>query len=144
MIDAIDGRILEALAGDARMSLKELAHRVGLSSPSVSERLRRLEEQGVIRGYTVDVDPQALGYLMEVLVRIRPLPGQLHFVRDLIRKLPAVTECDQVTGEDCFVVRLHVRSVSELDGLLEEIVERATTNTAIVKAQPVRRRNVPV
>lgn len=143
MLDATDEAIVQALAADARMSLKELAHRVGLSSPSVSERLRRLEERDVIRGYTLDVNPKALGYQFEAIVRIRPLPGQLQAVQKLIEDTPEFCECDKVTGEDCFVARLFLQSLDQLDGILDHIANKAETNTSIVKAQTIRRRLPP-
>ncbi len=74
-IDDLDRRILALLQRDARMPVKALAEQVGLSSPAASERLRRLEERGVIRAFTVDAEPRALGYPMQAIVRIRPLPG---------------------------------------------------------------------
>ncbi|MBU6491809.1 MAG: Lrp/AsnC family transcriptional regulator [Burkholderiales bacterium] len=144
MLNNLDRRILEALLGDGRMSLKELAEQVGLSSPSVSERLRRLEERGVIRRYTVEVDPRALGYSLQAVVRIRPLPGQLPSVQKLIEAIPECAECDKVTGEDCFVARLFVRSIEQLDAILDRIADKAETNTAIVKAQPIARRPPPL
>lgn len=144
MLNNQDRRILEALLGDGRMSLKELAEQVGLSSPSVSERLRRLEERGVIRRYTVEVDPRALGYPLQAVVRIRPLPGQLPTVQKLIEEIPECAECDKVTGEDCFVARLFVRSIEQLDAILDRIADKAETNTAIVKAQPITRRPPPL
>lgn len=144
MIDDLDRRIVEILVDDARISLKDLAARVQLSAPSVSDRLRRLEDRGVIRAFTVDIDPRALGYTLQAIVRIRPLPGQLHLVERLIQELPAFTECDKVTGDDCFIARLHLRSIDELDPILERIIEKAETNTSIVKAQPVRRRLPPL
>lgn len=143
MIDDIDQCILQILAADSRASLKELGQQAGLSSPAVSERLRRLEERGVIRGFTVEVDPSALGYTLQALVRIRPLPGKLHIVQKLIEETPEFTECDKVTGEDCFVVRLFVRSIDQLDGIIDRIADKAETNTAIVKSQPIRRRPPP-
>ncbi|MCV3241158.1 Lrp/AsnC family transcriptional regulator [Mesorhizobium sp. ZC-5] len=143
MIDDIDQCILQILAVDSRASLKELGQQAGLSSPAVSERLRRLEERGVIRGFTVEIDPSALGYTLQALVRIRPLPGKLHIVQKLIEETPEFTECDKVTGEDCFVVRLFVRSIDQLDGIIDRIADKAETNTAIVKSQPIRRRSPP-
>ncbi|MCZ0735497.1 Lrp/AsnC family transcriptional regulator [Phreatobacter sp. AB_2022a] len=144
MIDDIDRRIVDILVDDARISLKDLAARVQLSAPSVSDRLRRLEDRGVIRAFTVDIDPRALGYMLQAIVRIRPLPGQLHVVEKLIQDIPAFTECDKVTGDDCFIARLHLRTIDELDPILERIVEKAETNTAIVKMQPIRRRLPPL
>ena len=143
MLDDLDRRIVEILVDDARISLKELAARVNLSSPSASERLRRLEERGVIRAFTVDVDPAALGYTLQAIVRIKPLPGRLHAVQKLIEEIPEFTECDKVTGDDCFVARLLIRSISDLDQILDKITDKAETSSAIVKAQPVKRRLPP-
>ncbi|MDH5823719.1 Lrp/AsnC family transcriptional regulator [Luteimonas sp. RD2P54] len=139
-LDGLDRRILEVLGADARISLKRLAAEVGLSSPGVSERLRRLQERGVIRGFGVDIDPEALGYPLQAIVRIRPLPGRLQLVQRLLVEIPEFCECDKVTGDDCFIARLHVRSMAQLDEILDRIAEQAETSTAIVKAQPVRRR----
>ena len=144
MIDETDRRILEILADDARILLKDLAQQVQLSSPSVSERLRRLEERGVIRSFTVDIDPRALGYIFQAIVRIRPLPGKLHIVEKLIREIPELVECDKVTGDDCFVARLHLRSMEQLDQILDGVAEQAETSTSVVKAQPVKRRLPPL
>ncbi|MEM4988988.1 Lrp/AsnC family transcriptional regulator [Collimonas sp. H4R21] len=143
MLNNVDQRILEVLLKDARISLKELGQQVGLSSPSVSERLHRLEERGVIRGFTVDIDPQALGYQLQAIVRIRPLPGKLQMVQKLIEDTPEFCECDKVTGEDCYIARLFVRSIAELDQVIDRIADKAETNTAIVKAQPIKRRPPP-
>ncbi|MEP1932489.1 MAG: Lrp/AsnC family transcriptional regulator, partial [Roseibium sp.] len=110
----------------------------------VSDRLRRLEEGGVIRGFTIDVDPRAVGYLFQTMVRVRPLPGTLHVVQKMLQDIPQITECDKVTGEDCFIARLHVRSMEELDEILDKVSEKSETSTAVVKAQPVTRRLPPI
>ncbi|CAN7293315.1 Lrp/AsnC family transcriptional regulator [Mesorhizobium amorphae] len=144
MLDEQDKKLLEILVRDSRTSLKDLAQQIGLSSPSVSERLRRLEERGVIRAFTIEIDPQALGFSLQAIVRIRPLPGKLHIVQKLIEEIPEFGECDKVTGDDCFVARLFVRSIGELDHLLDRIADKAETSTAIIKAQPIRRRPPPL
>ncbi|QFS99416.1 Lrp/AsnC family transcriptional regulator [Labrenzia sp. ac12] len=143
-MDETDIKIVEALIDDARMSLKDLATHVGLSSPGVSERIRRLQERGVIRGFTVDIDPKVLGYSLQAIVRIRPLPGKLHIVQQLIQEIPEFCECDKVTGEDCFVARLAIPSIDQLDGILDRISDKAETSTSIVKSQPIRRRPPPL
>ncbi|MFB2565868.1 Lrp/AsnC family transcriptional regulator [Rhizobium sp. IMFF44] len=143
-LDEVDQRMLEALARNARISLKELAEAAGLSSPSAAERLRRLEERGVISAFTVDIEPEAIGYPLQAIVRIRPLPGQLHVVERIIQETPEFIECDKVTGDDCFIGRLVVRSMGELDGILDKITERAETNTSMIKATPVKRRLPPL
>ena len=144
MIDVIDQQLLAALMDDSRCSLKTLAGITGLSSHSVGERLRRLEERGVLKGYTVEVDPKHFGYLLQAIVRIRPLPGQLHEVERQIQAIPEFTECDKVTGDDCFIARLHVRTMDQLDTLLDRLNGYAETNTAIVKKTPVKRRLPPL
>ena len=144
MTDDIDRVLIGALMQDSRRSLKALAQLSGLSSPSVAERLRRLEERGVLKGYTVEVDPKAFGYQLQAIVRVRPLPGRLQEVEREIQAIPEFTECDKVTGEDCFITRLHVRSMEQLDSLLDRLNLYAETNTAIVKKTPVKRRLPPM
>ncbi len=144
MTDKIDQQLITALMEDSRRSLKALAHITGLSSPSVAERLRRLEERGVLTGYTVDIDPKAFGYQLQAIVRIRPLPGQLLEVERQIQAMGEFTECDKVTGEDCFIARLHVRSMEQLDTLLDRLNHYAETNTAIIKKTSVKRRLPPM
>ena len=129
---------------DSRSSLKTLARISGLSSPSVAQRIHKLEERKVITGYTVDVDPKAFGYQLQAIIRIRPLPGQLQEVERQIQNTPQFTECDKVTGDDCFIARLHVRSIEQLDSLLDGLNAYAETNTAIIKKSPVKRRLPPM
>lgn len=143
-LDEIDQALIGLLSDNARLSHAELARSVGLSPPSVAGRLRRLEEDGVVSAYTVELDPKALGYTLTAIVRIRPLPGQLHHVEKLLIESPEVIECDKVTGDDCFVARYLLRSIDELDPILERIAQRAQTSTSIVKASPVKRRLPPV
>jgi Lrp/AsnC family leucine-responsive transcriptional regulator len=143
-LDATDAKLLEALATDARASLAELARRVGMSAPSVSERVRRLEETGVIQGYTARVNPKALGLPLAVWLRVRPLPGQLRKVAEFLQELPEIVECDRITGEDCFIARAYVRSVEDLERLIDTIIPYATTNTSIIQSSPVERRLPPI
>ncbi len=143
MLDEVDKRILEILVKDSRISLKDLAQQVDLSSASISARLRRLKERAVIHTFTVELNPEALGYELQAIVRIRPLPGKLHIVQKLIAEIPEFCECDKVTGDDCFIARLFVRSIEQLDQILDRIADRAETSTAIVKSQPIRRRPPP-
>jgi Lrp/AsnC family leucine-responsive transcriptional regulator len=144
MPDQIDRIIIKALMEDSRRSIKALSRISGLSSPSVSERLKRLEERGVITGYTVTVDPQAFGYLLQAIVRVRPLPGQLHAVQNQLHAIPEFTECDKVTGDDCFIARMNVRSMEQLDAILDKLAGLAETNTSIIKSTPVKRRLPPL
>jgi Lrp/AsnC family leucine-responsive transcriptional regulator len=109
----------------------------------VAERLQRLEADGVIRGYRAEVDPRALGYALSAVMRIKPAPRQLPKVAELARRTPQIVECHRVTGEDCFYMELHVRSIEELEELIDGFLVYGTTTTSIVQSSPVPRRAVP-
>lgn len=142
--DEIDRHILSILAADARISLKVLSGKIGLSSPSTAERLKRLEERGIVEGYTLLANLPALGYSLQAIVRVKPLPGMLHKVEQLIQHIPQCIECDKITGDDCFVMRLVIRSISQLDEILDTMADYAQSNTSIVKSSPVKRRLPPL
>jgi len=142
-MDQTDLELLRLLAVDARMSLKSLADEVGMSSPAVAERLQKLKENDVIRAFTLDLNPETMGYPMVAIVRIRPLPGKLLAVERLLQEIPEVAECDRVTGDDCFVARVYLRSIQHLDEVLNRIIDKAQTSTSIVKSQVVKRRPAP-
>jgi Lrp/AsnC family leucine-responsive transcriptional regulator len=143
-LDEVDARILTALDADARLPTAELARLVGLSAPSVAERMRRLVNEGVVRAYTVEIDSKALGYQIRAMVRIRPLPGKLHLVERLIQETPQFIECDKITGDDPFLARLVVHSIEEMDDVLESLSEHAVTSTAVIKGTSVKRRLPPL
>ena len=142
-LDSIDLALLQALSSEARLSIAALARRVGLSAPSVSERLKRLEESGAIEGYAAQINPRALGYQLAAWLRIRPIPGQLPKVAEIVRSLPQIVSCDRITGEDCFIARALVRSVEDLESLIDKIIPYATTNTSIIQSSPVEPRLPP-
>ena len=143
-LDQVDRQLLTRLNGNSRTPIKELARHIGMSAPSTAERLHKLEDGGVLAGYRVEIDPVALGYSMTAIVRIRQLPGQLKKVEALIREIPEFIECDMVTGEDCFIARLLLKEISDLEPIMARISEHAETNTAIVKSTPVKRRIPPL
>jgi Lrp/AsnC family leucine-responsive transcriptional regulator len=143
-LDPIDAALMTALADDARISVAELARMVEMSPPSVSERLKRLEEAGIIQGYTVRVDPAALGRPIVAWLRIKPLPSKLEQVAEILRGLPQVIECDRITGEDCFLARACVPTMQALERMIDKIIPYASTNTSIVQSSPVERRLPPV
>lgn len=140
-LDPLNLKILRVLEGNARISIAELARKVGLSTPSAAERVRRLQENGVIEGYAVRLDPAALGLAVSAWLRIRPVPGQLAAVAEIIRGLPEIVQCDRVTGEDCFIALAHVASVADLERVIDRIIPHAMTNTAIIQSSPVKPRS---
>jgi len=119
------------------MAMRDLAAEVGLSPPSVIERVRRLEETGVIEGFGARVNPGAIGLSLAVYIRIRPMPGELARVCDLLATIPEIAECDRITGEDCFIAKAHVASVIELERVIDRLLPHATTNTSVVQSSPV-------
>src|SRR5436190_5313812 len=98
-IDPVNIRVLEELQRDPRLTMAELGRRIGMSSPAVTERVRRLEEASVIIGYRLELDPAALGLPITAYVRVRPNPGQLPSVAELARTIPEIVECHRVTGD---------------------------------------------
>lgn len=143
-IDEINIRILEELQCDPRLTMSELGRRVGMSSPAVTERVRRLEEAGVIQGYRLDLNPAALGLPITAYIRIRPNPGQLPRVVELAQQIPEVVECHRVTGEDCFVLKVHIPAIDQLDRLLDNILLYGSTTTTIIQSSPVPLRPPPL
>jgi len=136
--------VLDELQGDARLSMAELGRRVGLSAPAVGERVQRLEQAGVITGYRAELDPRALGYQLTAIVRVKPGPRQLQRIPELAAAIPEVAECHRITGEDCFFLKVHLRSIEELGSLLDRLLVHGETTTSIVNASPIPRRDPPV
>jgi Lrp/AsnC family leucine-responsive transcriptional regulator len=136
--------LLRLLRDDPRIATSELARRVGMSAPAVRERVLRLEEAGIIRGYGVRLDPAALGYPVCAFVRVRPEPGRQQQVAELARGLPEVVECHRVTGEDCFVIKIHLPALDRLDAVLDQFLAHGQTTTSIVQSTPVAPRSLPL
>ncbi len=142
LLDDTGLRLLGELQRDARVSLAELGRRVGLSSPAVAERIKRLEGAGVIRGYHADIDPRRLGYTLGVVIRIRPAPRQLADVAALARDSSEVVECHRVTGDDCYVMTAFVRDVEHLEQVIDRFAAYGQTTSAIMQSSPVPRRGI--
>ncbi len=139
-LDSVDLRLLTALELNARLPLAELARRVEMSPQSVSERLKRMEEAGVIAGYAAILDPKALGLGIGAYIRVRPMIGELPRVLDILRAIPEIVECDRITGDDCFIARVLVRDIAALEKVIDRLIPHAQTNTAIIQSSPVPRR----
>jgi len=144
LADSINVAILRAMSEAPRITTSDLARAVGMSAPAVRERVQRLEDAGVIRGMRLDLDPKALGYPIAVMVRIRPMPGQLPKIIELARASPRVVECHRITGEDCFILKMHLESLDVLDGALDEFLAYGQTTTSIIQSSPVPPRALPL
>lgn len=142
VLDTVNRRILAALAEDPRLSTSALARRVAMSPPAVRERVRRLEELGVIRGYRLDIDPGAIGLPVAAWVRIRPEPRALSKIAELAARVPQVSECHRISGEDCFLIKVHVARIEDLEGLLDQFLLYGRTTSSFVVSSPVQPRAV--
>ena len=136
--------LIRLLQAEPRLGVAELARRIGMSAPAVRERLLRLEEAGVIRGWRLELEPRALGYPLTVFVRIRPMPGQVPKIAELAQAMPQVAECHRITGEDCFILKVHVEAIETLDRLLDRFLAHGQTTTSIVQSTPVPPRDPPL
>jgi Lrp/AsnC family leucine-responsive transcriptional regulator len=143
VLDATDRQIIGELAADGRIPFAELGRRVSLSAPAVTERVRRLEQTGVITGYQAQIDPRALGYRLTAIVRVKPAVRQLSKIAALAADIPQIEECLRITGEDCFYMKLHLASIEELPSVLDRFLLYGETTTSIVNATPVPRRDPP-
>jgi Lrp/AsnC family leucine-responsive transcriptional regulator len=135
--------VIRLLRDDPRIAVSELARRVKMSAPAVRERLQRLEEAGILN-WRIEIDPRALGFPISAYVRVRPAPGQLPRLAELAQRMPHVTECHRVTGEDCFVLKIHIEALDELDHVLDQFLAYGQTTTSLIQSTPVAPRSLPL
>jgi Lrp/AsnC family transcriptional regulator, leucine-responsive regulatory protein len=143
-LDAVNRRLLRELDADPRITMSALARRVNMSAPAVSERIQRLERAGVITGYRVEISPAALGLPVTAFVRIRPTAGQLPKITELAKQAPEISECHRISGEDCFLVKVHVAVIEDLEETLDRFAAYGQTITSIVVSTPVPPRSLPI
>jgi len=139
MIDAINRKIIAALQQNARISYAELGKKVHLSAPAVAERIRKLESAGIITGYSVKVDLDKLGYPILAMVQCTVYRAKEREFKALLLDYDEVVECLNVTGEQAFLVKLAVQSLSQLDAILEAFIDLSDTNTMMILSTPVDR-----
>ena len=142
-LDAVDRRIVAELQAEPRLRVAELGRRVGLSAPAIADRLRRLHDSGTVT-YRAEVDPRALGYTLCAIVRISPSGGGLRLIPGIARDVPNVTECYRITGEDCYFLKLYLRSIDELEPILDLFTPYGRTTTSFVHSSPVPPRPLPL
>lgn len=138
-MDSINRKIIAALQENARLSYAELGKRVHLSAPAVAERIRKLEQEGVLTGFTVGVDLDTLGYPIVAWVQCKVFRTQERAFKALVLECDAVVECHNVTGEQAFLIKLAVASMGKLDAILEAFCDYSDTNTMMVLSSPVQR-----
>jgi len=143
-LDPVNVRLLDELRRNPRMTMSELARRLDMSSPAVTDRVQRLEDNGIITGYRLELDPRALGWPVAAFVRIRPGPGQLNRIAELARQTPEVVECHRITGEDCFLMKVFVTEIDKLEEVLDRFLMYGQTTSSIVQSSPVPARPLPL
>ncbi|WP_394790642.1 Lrp/AsnC family transcriptional regulator [Rhodoferax sp.] len=138
-LDKKDLSILQALQTDARQSLAAIGKRIGLSQPAMSERVRKLEEAGVIEGYSARVNLRAIGIGLQAIIRIQTTHLGIQPYIKLFEKMPEVLEADRVTGEDCFIVRCAIAQPEDLQRVVDALAVHGAVTTSLVLSSPVRK-----
>ncbi|WP_337870468.1 Lrp/AsnC family transcriptional regulator [Meiothermus sp.] len=137
-LDQTSWKILVLLQQNARLPFSEIGRQVGLSAPAVAERVRRMEEAGIIRGFRADIDPSKVGYTLEVFIRAEVTHSNHDAAIRYISQLPNVLEFWNLTGRDGYLIRAVFRSVQELEQMLnQKLGVYGTTTTALVLSKPV-------
>jgi len=131
-LDATDWHILSELQADGRLSYNQLARRVNLSAPAVAERVRRLEDQGVIAGYQARIDPAKAGLPLTAFIQMRCTPGRCLLKTSNSEDLPEVVEIHKLSGASCTILKVRVASLLHLEGLNERLGEHGEINTQVV------------
>lgn len=138
-LDRLDVAILEALQENARMPLSEVGRRIGLSQPATSERVKRLEERGIIAGYGVRIDPAALGLGMMAIVRLKTTHEHIKPALRAFGEMPHVIEVHRMTGEDCFLLKVLVPTPGQLETIVDSIARfGAVTTSLVLRSEPVK------
>jgi Lrp/AsnC family leucine-responsive transcriptional regulator len=140
LLDSIGWKLLKELQEDARLSYAELGRRVGLTTPAVVERMRRLEETGVITGYRAEIDTKKVGLPITAFIRMSVSGNVTERITSLVRELPEIMECHKGTGGDSFIMKVAVSSVEHLESLIDKLTSFGTTSTSIVLSSPVEKR----
>ncbi|MGL5315511.1 MAG: Lrp/AsnC family transcriptional regulator [Peptostreptococcaceae bacterium] len=137
-MDITDHRIIDILQKDGRISMKDLGKIVGLTSPAVSERVKRLEEAGIIEGYKAIVNPDALGRVIKAFIHIA-LPSNKYkdFIEEA-RKDPRIVECHHITGDDCSLLKVIVKDMYELEEVIDTIKVIGSTKTSVILSTPIQ------
>ena len=132
LLDALGWKLLTELQKDARVSFAELGRRVGLSTPAVAQRVRRMEDEGIIRAYRADISPLSVGLPITAFIRISVVGNVLLKLTARVRSMAEIVECHRGTGEDSFILKVNVVSVEHLKDVIDRLTPYGTTSTSLV------------
>jgi len=138
-LDDIDWKIIELLAADGRISFSAVGRAVGLSAPAAAERVRRLEEAGVINGYHAQIDPRLLGYGVQVYIEAKVPAQRYRFFKKTVAEIGAVQECHHITGQAAFLLRVWLKKVADLEPILGRLSRFGETSSTIVLSTVVEK-----
>ena len=144
MMDSVDEKIIQLLQKNARISIKDIASQVFLSSPAVTARIDRLEKIAIIRGYHAQIDPEALGYRIKAFVNLEMEPSKKTEFYAYVENVPNVIECNCVTGDYAMLLQVEFWNTNELDHFVNELQRFGKTKTQIVFSTSVEHRNLPI
>jgi Lrp/AsnC family leucine-responsive transcriptional regulator len=143
-LDEVNAKLISELHRNPRLTMSALARIVGMSAPAVTDRIRRMQDEGIITGFRMDINPAALGLPVLAFVRVRPGPGQLPNLMALAGEHEQVSECHRVTGDDCLMLKIHTATIDGLEAVLDEFLLYGQTTTSLVVATPVQPRPLPL
>ena len=145
LMDGYGRKLLEELQSNARLSIAELGRRIGLSATATAERLRQMEEVGIVRGYSVEIDREALGLDVMAFVRMSCSGGQqYHRLIEYVQTLQEVRECHHLTGGDDLLLKVTTTNMADLEALIEALLPYGNPITSLVFSSPVERRTYAV
>ena len=142
-LDETDRKIIEILQEDGRISMKDLGKLIGLTSPAVSERIKRLENCGIISGYKAIINPDALGRNITAFIHIS-LPGSQSYAEFLenAKNDPRIVECHHITGDDCSLLKVLVSDMQELESVIDSIKKIGSTKTSVILSTPIQAKSI--
>lgn len=144
LMDRCGRKLLDELQANARLSVAELGRRIGLSATATNERLKQMEEEGILRGYTVDIDREALGLEVMAFIRMSCSGQNYHRLLDYVQCLEEVRECHHLTGGDDLLLKVTTTNMADLEALIEALLPYGNPVTSLVLSSPVERRNYAV
>jgi Lrp/AsnC family leucine-responsive transcriptional regulator len=139
-MDQYNKKILVELQKNARISYTELGNKIGLSGPAVKERVSKMEEQGIIKGYNVKLDLSKLGYSLTAIINFKMNPGNIQRFINKLKCMPEVIECNRITGGDNMIVKVALKETYELEKLINAFIEYGVPTTSIVLSTPIEDR----
>ena len=142
LLDDTGWQILSLLQENARLSFRDLGKKVGLSAPAAAERVRRMEEAGIIRGYHAEVDLEKLGLSLLAFIRLNVPMEDSNYIAEQLKGIPEILECYRVLGVDTFLIKVSVPSVEHLERVIDRLKRYGQSTTSIVLSTTMDRQGV--